>query len=266
MAAGWPAAAVVTITRCGTGPDPHETVLTGGYRHNRDHRADLLRVEFRERHPFCVSVGIPRVIAWLVSPAVDLSVTGLLLGINVLVQRRSASGEGSGVRLWKLRLMLCFFGLLTLALNTADPAVHHRLGAALVSAVLPVLLLGWSEVDPSLLHQLCALAEAAPPGPAGQGADRAAMKVKDDLRPTSAVPRAVPVGLVALARSLDAEHRQANRGRPISRDALKSKLGCSRDRASAIVKILRAKAQAAFGISHAATQHDGSADVSLAAA
>jgi hypothetical protein len=210
---------------------------------------------------FCLSVGIPRVIAWLVSPAVDLSVTGLLLGIHALVQRRPAGGR---MRLWKLRLMLCFCGLLTLALNTADPATHHRLGAALVSAVLPVLLLGWSEVGPSLLHQLYAPPQAASPVSAGQVVDVAEKKEKAGLRSTSAVLRAVPADLLALARSLDVEHREANRGRPISRDSLKSKLSCSTDRASAIVKMLRAEAQAACETAQAS--RDGSPGVSLAAA
>jgi hypothetical protein len=189
----------------------------------------------------CLSVGIPRVIAWLVSPAVDLSVTGLLLGINALVQRRPANGFPTRVRLWKLRLMLCCCGLLTLALNTAGPATHHRLGAALVSAVLPALLLGWSEVGPSLLHQLYAVPQTAPS--AGGGATAQAEQQEEaDLRPTSAVLPVVPADLLTVARSLDAEHRRANRGRPISRDALKSRLSCSTDRASALVKILRAEA------------------------
>jgi hypothetical protein len=47
----------------------------------------------------CLSVSVPRVIAWLVSPAVDLSVTGPLLGINVLVQRRPADGQNAGMLL-----------------------------------------------------------------------------------------------------------------------------------------------------------------------
>jgi hypothetical protein len=184
----------------------------------------------------CLSVGIPRVIAWLVSPAVDLSVTGLLLGINVLVQRRPANG----LRLWKLRLMLCCCGLLTLALNTAGPATHHHPGAALVSAVLPVLLLGWSEVGPSLLHQLYALPQAAPL--TEEQPDRTKKEEEADPRPTSVVPPAVPAEQLILARSFDTEHRQANHDRPISRDALKGKLSCSTDRASALIKILRAEA------------------------
>jgi hypothetical protein len=90
-------------------------------------------------------------------PAVDPSVTGLLLATNALVQRRPANGHTTGMRLWKPRLMLCACGLLTLALNTAGPATHHRLGA-----VLPALLLGWSEVGPTLLHELHAIPHAPP--------------------------------------------------------------------------------------------------------
>ena len=190
----------------------------------------------------CLSVGIPRAIAWLVSPAVDLSVTGLLLATNALVQRHPASGDNTGMRLWKPRLMLCACGLLTLALNTAGPATHHRLGAALVSAVLPILLLGWSEVGPSLLHELYAIPQAAPDtGQAPDGTEE--KKVADGVKPTAAVP----LSQVAMARTLDAEHRQANRGRPISRDSLRSELGCSTARASAIIKIIRAEATAAPG-------------------
>jgi hypothetical protein len=185
----------------------------------------------------CLSVGIPRTIAWLVSPAVDLSVTGLLLATNALVQRRPASGHSTGMRLWKPRLMLGACGLLTLALNTAGPATHHRLGAALVSAVLPALLLGWSEVGPSLLHELYAIPQAAPGN--SQAADRTDDE-KAAVKPIPATPPLVPAGQVAKARTLDAEHRQANRGRPISRDSLRTELGCSTNRASAIINIIRA--------------------------
>jgi hypothetical protein len=192
----------------------------------------------------CLSVGIPRAIAWLVTPAVDLSVTGLLLATNALVQRRPASGHNTGMQLWKARLMLCACGLLTLALNTAGPATHHRLGAALVSAVLPALLLGWSEVGPSLLHELYAIPHAAPDN--SQTADRTEDE-KAEAKPIAPTRPLVSPGQVAKARTLDDEHRQANRGRPISRDSLRSELGCSTNRASAIIKIIRAEANAAPG-------------------
>ena len=190
----------------------------------------------------------------MVSPAGDLSVTGLLLATNALVQRRPASGDNTGMRLWKPRLMLCACGLLTLALNTAGPATHHHLGAALVSAVLPVLLLGWSEVGPSLLHELYAIPQAAPD--TSQAADRTEDE-KADVKPIAATLPRVPPGQVAMARSLDAEHRQANRGRPISRDSLRSKLGCSTARASAIIKIIRADENAAPGTAQATVPQDG---------
>jgi hypothetical protein len=141
--------------------------------------------------------------------------------------------------------MLCACGLLTLALNTAGPATHHRLGAALVSAVLPALLLGWSEVGPSLLHELYAIPHAAPEN--SQSADRTDDE-KAAVKPIAATPPLVPPGQVAKARTLDAEHRQANRGRPISRDSLRSELGCSTNRASAIIKIIRTEASAAPGV------------------
>jgi hypothetical protein len=111
-----------------------------------------------------------------------------------------------------------------------------------VSAVLPALLLGWSEVGPSLLHELYAIPQAAPDN--SQAPDR----TEDDnaeVKPIAAIPPLVPSGLVAKARTLDADHRQANRGRPVSRDSLRSELGCSTNRASAIIKIVRAEANAA---------------------
>src|SRR5258708_27389323 len=75
----------------------------------------------------CLSVGIPRTIAWLVSPAVDLSVSGLLLATNALVQRRPASGHSTGMRPWKARLTPRPRGLRTLAPNTPGTPTHPPL-------------------------------------------------------------------------------------------------------------------------------------------
>jgi len=50
----------------------------------------------------------------------------------------------------------------------------------------------------------------------------------------------VPSDLVARARELDAEHREAT-GRPISRDTLREQMRIGRDRASAIVAVVRAE-------------------------
>lgn len=94
----------------------------------------------------CLDLGITAWIAWLVGPAVDLSVVGLLTGMRFL----SLHGY-TDAQLARLQRMLRFCGLLTLALNTAGAIGHRRFGTALVDAVGPALLIGWSEVGPWML-------------------------------------------------------------------------------------------------------------------
>ena len=86
----------------------------------------------------CLDLGITAWIAWLVAPAVDLSVIGLLTGIRFL----SLHGY-TDAQLARLRRMLRFCGLLTLALNTAGAVGHRQFGTALVDAVGPALLIGF---------------------------------------------------------------------------------------------------------------------------
>ena len=50
-----------------------------------------------------------------------------------------------------------------------------------------------------------------------------------------------PAGLLEQARAIDAEHRLANRGKPISRDNLKLALGIATDKATALVHVIRAE-------------------------
>src|ERR1022692_2099057 len=88
----------------------------------------------------CLDLGITAWIAWLVAPAVDLSVVGLLTGMRFLSLHGFADAQ-----LAKLQRMLRFCGLLTLALNTAGALGHRQFGTALVDAVGPALLIGWSE-------------------------------------------------------------------------------------------------------------------------
>ena len=59
--------------------------------------------------------------------------------------------------------MLRFCGILTLALNTAGALGHRQFGTALVDAVGPALLIGWSEVGPWLLRQVYAVCPPAAP-------------------------------------------------------------------------------------------------------
>src|SRR5579863_98675 len=67
----------------------------------------------------CLDLGMTAWIAWLVGPAVDLSVVGLLTGMRFLSLRGYTD-----VQLAKLQRMLRFCGLLTLALNTAGALAH----------------------------------------------------------------------------------------------------------------------------------------------
>jgi hypothetical protein len=174
----------------------------------------------------CLDLGITGWIAWLVGPAVDLSVVGLLAGMRFL----SLHGY-TDRQLTKPRYMLRFCGVLTLALNTSGAIGHRQFGTALVDAVGPALLIGWSEVGPWMLRQVyavCSQTVTAEPEPASG-------------KPLPVVPSE---DLLARARELDAEHRAAT-GRPISRDTLRGQMRIGRDRASALVAAVRAEVASA---------------------
>jgi hypothetical protein len=150
----------------------------------------------------CLDLGITAWIAWLVGPAVDLSVVGLLTGMRFL----SLHGY-TDAQLARLQRMLRLCGLLTLALNTAGALGHRQFGTALVDAVGPALLIGWSEIGPWMLRQVHAVCPPAAPR-------------QPEATPASP-PLVLPTGLLARTRELDAEHRAAT-GRPISRDTLRA--------------------------------------------
>ncbi|MGW2435582.1 DUF2637 domain-containing protein [Streptomyces goshikiensis] len=91
-------------------------------------------------------LGVPRPIAPLIAPMVDLSVVGLLVALRFLALRGVPAHElKAGTRL----LHLC--GLLTLALNTAEPLLAGHYGRACLDTVAPLLLLGWGRVGPAFL-------------------------------------------------------------------------------------------------------------------
>lgn len=181
----------------------------------------------------CLVLGITAWIAWLVAPAVDLSVVGLLAGIRFL----SLHGY-TDEQLRRPRYMLRFCGILTLALNTSGALGHRQFGTALVDAVGPALLIGWSEAGPWMLRQVYAVCSPAVP-------ERPAASAKAE--PSLVLPGT----LLVRARELDAEHRAAT-GRPISRDALREQLRIGRDRAGALVATVRAE------VATAASQSSGS--------
>jgi hypothetical protein len=158
-------------------------------------------------------------------------VIGLLAGMRFLSLHGYTSAQLAG-----LHRMLRFCGLLTLALNTAESLGHRQFGTALVDAVGPALLIGWSETGPWLLRQIHTVCAPAAPEQAGQPAAR--------QRQAAPASRVLPAGLLARTRQLDAEHR-AETGRPISRDTLRARLRIGRDRAGALIAAVRAEAAAA---------------------
>ena len=173
----------------------------------------------------CLDLGITAWVAWLVGPAVDLSVVGLLTGMRFLSLRGYTD-----VQLRKLRRMLRFCGFLTLTLNTSGALGHRMFGTALVDAVGPALLIGWSEVGPWMLRQIYAVCLANAP-------------TQPECRAATGLTPILPGELLARARELDAEHRAAT-GRPISRDTLRDQMRIGRDRAGAIVAVVRTEAAA----------------------
>ena len=173
----------------------------------------------------CLDLGITAWIAWLVGPAVDMSVVGLMTGMRFLSLHGYADAH-----LVKLQRMLRFCGLLTLALNTAGALAHRQYGTALVDAVGPALLIGWSEVGPWMLRQIHATRPPAAP-----------RQPQHQPQLTSARRPVLPPVLLVRTRELDAAHRAAT-GRPISRDTLRAQLRIGRDRASALVAAVRAEA------------------------
>ncbi|WP_442785481.1 DUF2637 domain-containing protein [Actinacidiphila sp. DG2A-62] len=173
-------------------------------------------------------LGVPRPIAPLIAPMVDLSVVGLLVALHHL----AAHGTDPADLRSATRLMhLC--GLLTLALNTAEPVLARHYGRAALDTVAPALLLGWGAVGPTLLRHLHTPAHptqerpgptppaAATAHPAQRTRPRAAAPVRTppsgqprrgDARPaapskrTGRPPAATMDQLIGVARPAVAEH------------------------------------------------------------
>jgi hypothetical protein len=113
-----------------------------------------------------------------------------------------------------------------------------------VVACLPVITLGFSAALAHLLH-----ADATAPAitvPVAEAAEKA------DAKPRVTAPPVLPADLIVQARALDARHRLAHHGKPISRDNLKLALGIATDKATTLIHAIRVQYEAP-----AATGPDG---------
>ncbi|MFK4184705.1 DUF2637 domain-containing protein [Streptomyces sparsogenes] len=180
-------------------------------------------------------LGVPRPIAPLIAPMVDLSVVGLLVALRYLSLRGIPAEQIKGAT----RLMH-LSGLLTLALNVAEPLVAKHYGRAAVDAVAPLLLLGWGAVGPQLLRHFHAVTHtnptpAAVPDPAPAETAPAPVAEPDPApvpapapapAPAAVTPPAVtvPLPLLNAARTI-ADTYQAEHGAPITPAQLKARLG-----------------------------------------
>ncbi|MFE2096985.1 DUF2637 domain-containing protein [Streptomyces sp. NPDC059468] len=205
-------------------------------------------------------LGVPAPIAPLIAPMVDLSVVGLLVALRYLSLRGVPSE-----RMKAATRLMHVSGLLTLALNIAEPIVARHYGRAAVDAVAPVLLLGWGAVGPQLLRSFHAVAtDAADPAPAAdtepaeEPAPAASLKTEPVLTPAppvapdpapvapvttpapvtpaAVVPAAavkVPEPLLIEARSIAASHHSEH-GEPITAAQLKRRLGIGLPMATAL--------------------------------
>lgn len=205
-------------------------------------------------------LGVPRPVAPLIAPMVDLSVVGLLVALRYLSLRGiPAEQMRSASRLMHLS------GLLTLALNIAEPLIAHHWGRACVDAVAPLLLLGWGAVGPQLLRHFHTVTQPAPapastdtapapvsePAPAAEPADMAPAPAPEPTpvpAPVAAPARAaeapaastpVPAPLLEEARKIAASH-QAEHSEPITAAQLKARLGVALPLATAAHQALTA--------------------------
>ncbi|MGY4952749.1 DUF2637 domain-containing protein [Streptomyces nigrescens] len=207
-------------------------------------------------------LGVPRPVAPLIAPMVDLSVVGLLVALRYLSLRGiPAEQMRSASRLMHLS------GLLTLALNIAEPLIAHHWGRACVDAVAPLLLLGWGAVGPQLLRHFHTVTQPAPapastdtapapvsePAPAAEPADMAPAPAPEptpapaptpvlasagaEEAPAASAP--VPAPLLEEARKIAASH-QAEHSEPITAAQLKARLGVALPLATAAHQALTA--------------------------
>ncbi|MCP9209933.1 DUF2637 domain-containing protein [Streptomyces sp. NEAU-Y11] len=179
-------------------------------------------------------LGVPGPIAPLIAPMVDLSVVGLLVALRYLSLHGVPAEHIKGAT----RLMH-LSGLLTLALNIAEPIVAKHYGRAAVDAVAPLLLLGWGAVGPQLLRHFHTVAHTTP-APAEQepAPEPEPVPAPEPVappvtpQPEAAPAVTVPAPLLNAARTIATAH-QAEHGEPITPAQLRTRLGIAMPLAAA---------------------------------
>jgi hypothetical protein len=214
-------------------------------------------------------LGVPRYVAPLVAPAVDLSVLGLLIAIRELALRGAPREE-----IRPARRLLVFASLVTLALNVAEPIAAGNLGKAAFDAVGPLLLIGWAEVGTGLLHAMRPVgAGDAPPEPHGaEAADGLLVEEQDGPADRTTATearsatkerrrvdsRAREQDLLHRARAEDVLHWQQQQ-RPISAETLRKRLHVGAGTARSLVAQLRTDTKTTFEGSASESAADGAA-------
>lgn len=196
-----------------------------------------------------IRLGVPTYVAFLVAPAVDLSIVALLVGTRQLVLH-----GGPAEVVHAARRLLIFSSTATLALNIAEPLLAGHYGKAAFDAVGPLLLIGWGEVGPRLLHAM-QTAEAdtrrvdeEPAAPVADGHLTTPAPVDRTARVGMRVRRSPSSGADSEARRQDLRHRARAEDvlhwqqyqRPISAETLRRRLHVGAGTARSLVSQLRA--------------------------
>jgi Protein of unknown function (DUF2637) len=189
-----------------------------------------------------VRLGIARPIAPLIAPMVDLSVVGLLVALRHLALKGVTAAQ---LRPATRLMHLC--GLLTLALNIAEPLAVRHYGRAALDTVAPLLLLGWGKVGPLLLGHFRTTTprqqEPTPDNPPARAvplaSTAAAVPAPARPLPAASVSRPLPAALVETGRRMADEHRAAH-ARPITSTELAARLRIAPHLATALAAQLDA--------------------------
>lgn len=155
------------------------------------------------------------------------------------------------------RRVLIFASTVTLALNITEPLITGHYGKAAFDAVGPLLLIGWAEVGPGLLHSIqttapprsfCPTAEAKKPDQPQTSVTPPPI-TQDRRKPANAISRQIErdtrqQDLLHRARTEDVLHWQHHH-RPISAEILRKLLHIGTSAARTLITQLRQEIETA---------------------